>query len=116
MSRCAAAGAVRDSWARSSSPRAPIRHGEAGPRLPGTVHTAVAEIEEAGGEVLAVGGDPRAPDDVERPVGQAVERSGGIDMRVGPSVHSHSVTSRLASVKGVLVCLGGTWPTVGFGE
>jgi citronellol/citronellal dehydrogenase len=52
------------------------------PRLPGTVHTAVAEIEAAGGQALAVVGDVRVEDDVERAVAQAVQRFGGIDIVV----------------------------------
>lgn len=49
------------------------------PRLPGTVHTAVAEIEAAGGKGLAVVGDVRKEEDVRRAVDAAVERFGGID-------------------------------------
>ncbi|GAA2889969.1 NAD(P)-dependent oxidoreductase [Pseudonocardia halophobica] len=52
------------------------------PRLPGTVHTAVAEIEQAGGQALAVVGDVRKEEDVERAAAQAVERFGGIDVVV----------------------------------
>ncbi|MEU7818180.1 NAD(P)-dependent oxidoreductase [Pseudonocardia sp. NPDC049154] len=52
------------------------------PRLPGTVHTAVAEIEQAGGQALAVVGDVRKEEDVERAAAQAVERFGGIDIVV----------------------------------
>lgn len=52
------------------------------PRLPGTVHTAVAEIEQAGGRGLAVVGDVREEADVERAAGAAVERFGGIDVVV----------------------------------
>jgi citronellol/citronellal dehydrogenase len=52
------------------------------PRLPGTVHTAVAEIEQAGGKALAVVGDVRKEEDVERAAAQAVERFGGIDIVV----------------------------------
>ncbi|MBK1787624.1 SDR family oxidoreductase [Prauserella cavernicola] len=52
------------------------------PRLPGTVHTAAAEIERAGGAALAVVGDVRADDDVQRAVDAAVERFGGIDIVV----------------------------------
>lgn len=51
-------------------------------RLPGTVHTAAAEIEAAGGKALAVVGDVRADEDVERAVQQAVERFGGVDVVV----------------------------------
>lgn len=50
------------------------------PRLPGTVHTAAAEIEAAGGQALAVVGDVREEASVERAVTQAVERFGGIDV------------------------------------
>lgn len=52
------------------------------PRLPGTVHTAVAEIERAGGKALAVVGDVRRDEDVARAVEQAVETFGGIDIVV----------------------------------
>lgn len=50
------------------------------PRLPGTVNTAVTEIEEAGGQALAVVGDVRNEADVERAAAEAVERFGGIDI------------------------------------
>lgn len=49
------------------------------PRLPGTIHTAAAEIEAAGGQVLAVVGDVRDEASVEQAVEQAVARFGGID-------------------------------------
>ncbi|MER5520866.1 NAD(P)-dependent oxidoreductase [Streptomyces sp. NPDC002763] len=52
------------------------------PRLPGTVHTAVAEIEAAGGSAVAVVGDVREEADVERAVATAVERFGGVDVCV----------------------------------
>ncbi len=52
------------------------------PRLEGTVHTAAAEVEAAGGEALAVVGDVRSDEDVERAVAAAVERFGGIDVVV----------------------------------
>ncbi|TQL66655.1 NAD(P)-dependent dehydrogenase (short-subunit alcohol dehydrogenase family) [Nocardioides albertanoniae] len=52
------------------------------PRLPGTVHTAAAEIEDAGGQALAVVGDVRDEASVEGAVAQAVERFGGIDIVV----------------------------------
>lgn len=50
------------------------------PRLPGTVHTAAAEIEAAGGQALAVVGDVRDEETVERAVKETVERFGGIDI------------------------------------
>ena len=54
--------------------------GQPHPKLPGTVHTAVAEIEHAGGAGVAVVGDVRKEDDVERAVATAVEHFGGIDI------------------------------------
>ena len=56
--------------------------GEPHARLSGTVHTAAAEIEAAGGAALAVVGDVRVDEDVERAVQQAVERFGGVDVVV----------------------------------
>jgi citronellol/citronellal dehydrogenase len=52
------------------------------PRLPGTVHTAAAEIEAAGGSALAVVGDVRDEGSVDNAVAQTVERFGGIDIVV----------------------------------
>ncbi len=52
------------------------------PRLPGTVHTAVADVEAAGGKALAVVGDVRREEDVQRAVEAAVQRFGGIDVCV----------------------------------
>ncbi|MFD6858631.1 SDR family oxidoreductase [Rhodococcus sp. NPDC060090] len=52
------------------------------PKLQGTVHTAVADIEAAGGKAVAIVGDVRKEEDVQRLVDTAVERFGGIDMCV----------------------------------
>lgn len=52
------------------------------PRLPGTVHTAVAEIEAAGGKAVAVVGDLRVDADVDRAIAVAMEHFGGIDVVV----------------------------------
>ena len=52
------------------------------PKLPGTVHTAAADIEAAGGKAAAVVGDVRHPDDVRRLVDIAVDRFGGVDVCV----------------------------------
>ncbi|GFZ77328.1 SDR family oxidoreductase [Nesterenkonia alkaliphila] len=49
------------------------------PTLPGTVHTAVADVEAAGGQGLAIVGDIRNDEDITRAVDSAVERFGGID-------------------------------------
>ncbi|MDZ4232274.1 MAG: NAD(P)-dependent oxidoreductase [Dietzia sp.] len=52
------------------------------PKLPGTVHTAVTEVEAAGGKGLAVVGDVRKEEDVQRAIDAAVDRFGGIDIVV----------------------------------
>lgn len=52
------------------------------PKLPGTVHTAVADIEAAGGKAVAVVGDVRREEDVLRTIETAVEHFGGIDICV----------------------------------
>ncbi|MDR7166515.1 hypothetical protein J2W56_000233 [Nocardia kruczakiae] len=52
------------------------------PKLPGTVHSAVAEIEAAGGKAVAVVGDVRREEDVRRAARTAVDRFGGIDICV----------------------------------
>lgn len=52
------------------------------PRLPGTVYTAVTDIEAAGGQAVAVVGDVRREEDVQRAVDAAVERFGGVDICV----------------------------------
>jgi citronellol/citronellal dehydrogenase len=54
--------------------------GDPHPKLEGTVHTAAAEVEAAGGQALAVVGDVRNEDDVRRAVDAAVDRFGGIDV------------------------------------
>ncbi|WP_194816779.1 NAD(P)-dependent oxidoreductase [Nocardia sp. XZ_19_385] len=52
------------------------------PKLPGTIHTAAAEIEAAGGQVLPFVGDVRLEESVAEAVRQTVERFGGIDLVV----------------------------------
>ncbi len=52
------------------------------PRLEGTIHTAAAAIEEAGGQVLAVVGDVRDDDTIAAAVQSAVDTFGGIDIVV----------------------------------
>jgi citronellol/citronellal dehydrogenase len=52
------------------------------PKLEGTIHTAAAEIEEAGGESLAIVGDVREEESVNDAVAQTVEKFGGIDIVV----------------------------------
>ena len=50
------------------------------PSLEGTIHTAVEQINQAGGTGLAVVGDVRKDEDVARMVDSAVQRFGGIDI------------------------------------
>lgn len=70
------------------------------PALPGTVHTAVAEVEAAGGKGLAVVGDVRKEDDVQRAVDAAVERFGGVDVVVNnASAIATEPTEALAAKK-----------------
>ncbi|MFD0364708.1 SDR family oxidoreductase [Nocardia sp. GCM10030253] len=52
------------------------------PRLPGTVHTAVAELEALGGKAVAVVGDVRNEADVSRAAATAMDHFGGIDFCV----------------------------------
>jgi citronellol/citronellal dehydrogenase len=52
------------------------------PKLEGTIHTAATEIEEAGGDALALLGDVRDEARVEEAVAETVARFGGIDIVV----------------------------------
>jgi len=52
------------------------------PKLPGTIHTAAAEVEAAGGAALAIRCDIREEDSVRAAVEQTVQRFGGIDVLV----------------------------------
>ena len=52
------------------------------PSLEGTIHTAVQQINDAGGKGLAVVGDVRVDEDVQRAVQQAIDAFGGIDIVV----------------------------------
>jgi citronellol/citronellal dehydrogenase len=52
------------------------------PKLPGTIHSAAAEIEAAGGQALAVMCDVRSEEAIAAAVAAAVERFGGIDVVV----------------------------------
>jgi len=52
------------------------------PKLPGTIHSAAAEIEAAGGRALALQADIRDEASVLAAVEQAVARFGGIDILV----------------------------------
>ncbi|HAA55520.1 MAG TPA: short chain dehydrogenase [Myxococcales bacterium] len=50
------------------------------PRLPGTIHTAVEEIEKAGGKGLAIQVDVRFEESLQAAVDKTVETFGGIDI------------------------------------
>jgi citronellol/citronellal dehydrogenase len=52
------------------------------PKLPGTIYSAAAQVEAAGGEALALKCDIRQEDEVRAAVAQTVERFGGIDILV----------------------------------
>ena len=67
---------------------------EAQETLEGTIHTAAAEIEAAGGRALAVQVDIRSEEQVVRAVEQAVERFGAIDILVN-NASAISLTSTL---------------------
>ena len=54
----------------------------ANPKLPGTIHTAAAEVQRAGGKALALKLDIRNETDVYAAVAQAAEHFGGIDIVV----------------------------------
>jgi citronellol/citronellal dehydrogenase len=64
------------------------------PKLPGTIYTAAAEIEAAGGKALPVAADIRYEDQIERAVAEAVRRFGGIDILVN-NASAISLTSTL---------------------
>lgn len=71
--RCARDGANVVIAAKSDEPH---------PKLPGTIHTAAAAVEEAGGQALPLKVDIRDEDAVADAVAQAVDRFGGIDVVV----------------------------------
>ncbi|WP_068166261.1 SDR family oxidoreductase [Rhodococcus phenolicus] len=70
------------------------------PKLPGTIYTAAAEIEQAGGRVLPFVGDVRDDDAVAEAVRRTVEEFGGIDIVVNnASAIDLSPTDRIAMKK-----------------
>ncbi len=70
---CAAEGANVAIAAKTAEPH---------PKLPGTIHTAAAEVEAAGGRALPLVCDIRDEDAVARAVDQAAAAFGGIDIVV----------------------------------
>ncbi|MCB9682134.1 MAG: NAD(P)-dependent oxidoreductase [Alphaproteobacteria bacterium] len=66
------------------------------PKLPGTIFTAAAEIEAAGGQALPVQADIRFEDQVQAAVDAAVARFGGIDILIN-NASAISLTPTLAT-------------------
>ena len=62
---------------------------EPNPKLPGTIYTAAADIEAAGGKALALPCDIRDEEAVRGAVAQAAERFGGIDVLVNNASAIH---------------------------
>ena len=60
------------------------------PQLPGTIHTAVDAIREAGGNAIGVLGDVRSEEDVARLIKTAVTEFGGIDIVVNNASAIHT--------------------------
>ena len=69
---------------------------EAHPKLPGTIYTAAAEIESAGGKALACVVDVRSEDQIADAVKQAVAKFGGIDILVN-NASAISLTGTVAT-------------------
>ena len=58
------------------------KSGVPNPKLPGTIHSAAAQVQAAGGQGLALQCDIREEDQVQAAVAATVERFGGIDILV----------------------------------
>ena len=65
------------------------------PKLPGTIHSAAEEVEQAGGKALAVALDVRAEEQVADCIRRTVETFGGLDVLVNNASAIH-----LAGVEG----------------
>src|SRR5438067_8680068 len=52
------------------------------PRMPGTIHETVSEIEAAGGTAVAVPADLSAPDEVETVIERATAALGPVDILI----------------------------------
>jgi citronellol/citronellal dehydrogenase len=66
------------------------------PTLPGTIHTAAAEIEAAGGHALPLGADVRDEDAIRAAAARTAERFGGIDILVN-NASAINLTGTLAT-------------------
>lgn len=67
---------------------------EPDPRLPGTIYSAAAEVEAAGGQALPIIVDVRSEEQVQAAVDKAVARFGGIDILVN-NASAISITSTI---------------------
>jgi NAD(P)-dependent dehydrogenase (short-subunit alcohol dehydrogenase family) len=76
--------AIAEAFAREGAAVAVVARTEAvwDPRLPGTIHETVAEIEAAGGRAVAIGADLARSEDVDRLVDEARAALGPIDLLV----------------------------------
>jgi citronellol/citronellal dehydrogenase len=72
------------------------------PKLPGTIHSAAAEMEAAGGRALPLVVDVRDEEQIARAVGDAVAAFGGIDILVN-NASAISLTGPLAT-PGTFAC------------
>jgi len=66
------------------------------PRLPGTIFTAAQEMEDAGGQALAVKVDIRDEANVQSAIDQTIERFGGIDILIN-NASAISLTDTLST-------------------
>lgn len=69
------------------------------PRLPGTIHSAAEQIEEAGGRALALVMDVRNDEQVEEAVNQAADHFGGIDILVNNASAISLTPTEMTSMK-----------------
>lgn len=83
------------------------------PQLPGTLHTAVEAIRDAGGGAVGVLGDVRSEEDVARLVKTATEQFGGIDVVVNNASAIHTAGTLETPIKKFAlmheVNIRGTW-------
>jgi len=85
--RCAEDGANIVVVAKTTEPH---------PKLPGTIHTAAADVEKAGGQALAIATDIRDEAQVEAAIAAAVARFGGIDILIN-NASAISLTGTMAT-------------------
>lgn len=69
------------------------------PKLGGTIFTAAAEMEEAGGKALAIQCDIRFEDQIQNVVDRTVEKFGGIDILINNASAINLATTELTAPK-----------------